>query len=164
MLSPGIHSFPFKLGLPPGLPSTFLGKSGWVQYYCKAALREPNSLTHKNQQVFIVMNPIDLNTEPSILSVVKQHMFNYVSLTIIPFTPRVILWLQEPFRCDIDHSLSKAMCLGSGVVECQVCLDKGAYVPGETIEITATITNNSKVTIKSTRATLTEVLYLAFVI
>ncbi|XP_050423306.1 arrestin domain-containing protein 17 isoform X1 [Adelges cooleyi] len=131
MLSPGIHSFPFKLGLPPGLPSTFLGKSGWVQYYCKAALREPNSLTHKNQQVFIVMNPIDLNMEPSILSV-------------------------EPFRCDIDHKLSKAMCLGSGQVECQVCLDKGAYVPGETVEITAIVTNNSKVTIKSTRATLTE--------
>lgn len=64
---------------------------------------------------------------------------------------------QEPFRCDIDHKLSKAMCLGSGLVECQVCLDKGAYVPGETIEITATVTNNSKVTIKSTRATLTEV-------
>lgn len=63
---------------------------------------------------------------------------------------------QEPFRCDIDHKLSKAMCLGSGLVECQVCLDKGAYVPGETIEITATVTNNSKVTIKSTRATLTE--------
>jgi len=49
------------------------------------------------------------------------------------------------------------MCLGSGMVECQVCLDKGAYVPGETIEITATVTNNSGVTIKSTRATLTEV-------
>lgn len=66
-------------------------------------------------------------------------------------------FFQEPFRCDIDHKLSKAMCLGSGLVECQVCLDKGAYVPGETIEITATVTNNSKVTIKSTRATLTEV-------
>lgn len=78
MLSPGIHSFPFKLGLPPGLPSTFLGKSGWVQYYCKAALREPNSLTHKNQQVFIVMNPIDLNMEPSILSVVK-HVTYYIN-------------------------------------------------------------------------------------
>lgn len=25
VLSPGIHSFPFKLGLPLGLPSTFLG-------------------------------------------------------------------------------------------------------------------------------------------
>lgn len=69
MLSPGIHSFPFKLGLPLGLPSTFLGKHGWVQYYCKAALREPNGLTHKNQQVFIVMNPIDLNLEPSVVAV-----------------------------------------------------------------------------------------------
>jgi hypothetical protein len=26
LLSPGIHSFPFKLGLPLGLPSTFLGR------------------------------------------------------------------------------------------------------------------------------------------
>lgn len=81
-LSPGIHSFPFKLGLPPGLPSTFLGKSGWVQYYCKAALREPNSLTHKNQQVFIVMNPIDLNMEPSILSVVTR-LDEFLILTIL---------------------------------------------------------------------------------
>lgn len=70
---------------------------------------------------------------------------------------------QEPFRCDIDHKLSKAMCLGSGLVECQVCLDKGAYVPGETIEITATVTNNSKVTIKSTRATLTEVSQMIYI-
>jgi hypothetical protein len=69
LLSPGIHSFPFKLGLPLGLPSTFLGKHGWVQYFCKAALREPNGLTHKNQQVFIVMSPIDLNLEPPILAV-----------------------------------------------------------------------------------------------
>ena len=69
LLSPGIHSFPFKLGLPLGLPSTFLGKHGWVQYYCKAAFREPSGLLHKNQQVFIVMNPIDLNLEPPILAV-----------------------------------------------------------------------------------------------
>lgn len=69
MLSSGIHSFPFKLGLPLGLPSTFLGKHGWVQYFCKAALREEGGLTHKNQQVFIIMNPIDLNLEPPILAV-----------------------------------------------------------------------------------------------
>ncbi|KAH9633474.1 hypothetical protein HF086_013151 [Spodoptera exigua] len=72
VLSPGIHSFPFKLGLPMGLPSTFLGTHGWVQYYCKAALREPNGLTHKNQQVFIVMNPIDLNLEPPVLSFIIE--------------------------------------------------------------------------------------------
>lgn len=77
LLSPGIHSFPFKLGLPLGLPSTFLGKHGWVQYYCKAALREPGGLVHKNQQVFIVMNPIDLNLEPPILAVRFTRLFTY---------------------------------------------------------------------------------------
>ena len=35
----------------------------------KAAMREDNGLTHKNQQVFIIMNPIDLNLEPPILAV-----------------------------------------------------------------------------------------------
>lgn len=83
VLSPGIHSFPFKLGLPLGLPSTFLGKHGWVQYYCKTALREPNGLTHKNQQVFIVMNPIDLNLEPSILSVSEIQCTYYNTIKTI---------------------------------------------------------------------------------
>lgn len=90
VLSPGIHSFPFKLGLPMGLPSTFLGTHGWVQYFCKAALREPNGLTHKNQQVFIVMNPIDLNLEPPVLSVsttqytfkIKQNKTSYIILDL----------------------------------------------------------------------------------
>ena len=69
ILSAGVHTFPFRLGLPLRLPSTFLGNHGWVQYYCRTELREPNGLVHKNQQVFIVMNPIDLNLEPTLLSV-----------------------------------------------------------------------------------------------
>lgn len=69
LLSAGVHTFPFRLGLPMGLPSTFLGNHGWVQYFCRSELREPNGLVHKHQQVFIVMNPIDLNLEPTLLSV-----------------------------------------------------------------------------------------------
>ena len=76
LLSSGIHSFPFKLGLPLGLPSTFLGKHGWVQYFCKAAMREDSGLTHKNQQVFIIMNPIDLNLEPPILAVRNYSIYS----------------------------------------------------------------------------------------
>lgn len=41
VLSPGIHSFPFKLGLPLGLPSTFLGRYGWIQYYCQLKMKNP---------------------------------------------------------------------------------------------------------------------------
>ncbi|XP_057663189.1 arrestin domain-containing protein 17 isoform X2 [Diorhabda carinulata] len=135
VLSPGIHSFPFKLGLPLGLPSTFLGKHGWVQYYCKSALREPNGLTHKNQQVFIVMNPIDLNLEPSILG--------------------------ETFRCEVEHKFGVS-CVGSGVVLCKVTLDRGGYVPGESIGISGSVYNRSRVTIKTTKACLIETItYMA---
>lgn len=84
VLSPGIHSFPFKLGLPMGLPSTFLGRYGWIQYYCKAALREPNGLIHKNHQVFIVMNPIDLNMEKPILAVSFWKFFYKNIFFILP--------------------------------------------------------------------------------
>ncbi|XP_046999587.1 arrestin domain-containing protein 17 [Schistocerca americana] len=129
MLSAGIHSFPFKLGLPLGLPSTFLGQHGWVQYFCKAALRQPSGLTHKNQQVFIVMNPIDLNLEPAALA--------------------------EPFQCEVEHQLG-VRCLNSGPVVCRVSLDRGGYVPGETIGISASVHNRSRVTISSTKACLTE--------
>ncbi|KAL1492892.1 hypothetical protein ABEB36_011065 [Hypothenemus hampei] len=134
VLSPGIHSFPFKLGLPLGLPSTFLGKHGWVQYYCKTALREPNGLTHKNQQVFIVMNPIDLNLEPAILGKISG---------------------QETFRCEVEHKFGVS-CVGSGSVVCKVTLDRGGYVPGESIGVSASVSNRSRLTIKSTKAALTE--------
>ncbi|CAG9581000.1 unnamed protein product [Danaus chrysippus] len=129
VLSPGIHSFPFKLGLPMGLPSTFLGTHGWVQYYCKAALREPNGLTHKNQQVFIVMNPIDLNSEPPILA--------------------------QEFELNVEHKLGVG-CVGGGVVQCRVALDRGAYVPGESVALSAVVDNRSRTLIKATRAALTE--------
>ncbi|KAJ8985892.1 hypothetical protein NQ317_006266 [Molorchus minor] len=126
VLSPGIHSFPFKLGLPLGLPSTFLGKHGWVQYFCKTALREPNGLTHKNQQVFIVMNPIDLNLEPSILGNISG---------------------QETFRCEVEHKFGVS-CVGSGAVACKVVLDRGGYVPGESIGVSATVHNRSRYSLK----------------
>jgi len=129
VLSPGIHSFPFKLGLPLGLPSTFLGKNCWVQYFCKAAVKEPSGLVHKNQQVFIVMNPIDLNLEP--------------------------LELADPFHGEVEHRLGMK-CLTGGPVVCRVRLDRGGYVPGENIILNASIHNRSKIVIKQIKATLTE--------
>lgn len=111
------------------------GRYGWIQYYCKAALREPNGLVHKNHQVFIVMNPIDLNLDQPILA--------------------------DPFKCDIEHRLGMS-CVGGGSVKCRVALDRGGYVPGESISITALVQNGSSVTIKNTKAALTETIeYMA---
>lgn len=71
------------------------------------------------------------------------------------------LLFQQPFKCDIDHRLGVA-CVGGGIVKCRVALDRGGYVPGENIIISALISNGSKVTIKSTKAALTETIqYLA---
>lgn len=50
--------------------------------------------------------------------------------------------------------------MNSGPVMCRVSLDRGGYVPGETIGITAMIHNKSKVTVKFTKASLTEVSYI----
>lgn len=130
VLSPGVHTFPFKLGLPPNLPSTFLGLHGWVQYFCRAVLKEPSGLVHKNQQVFIIINPIDLNSEPTNL--------------------------QQPFYCEAEEKISSNTCSSSGLISCRVRLDRGGFVPGENIQVSASIENSSKFSIKKTRAILTE--------
>lgn len=53
-------------------------------------------------------------------------------------------------------------CVGGGIVKCKVALDRGGYVPGESISVSAHVANGSNVTIKSTKAALTETIqYLA---
>ncbi len=74
------------------------------------------------------------------------------------FNKKINLFVfQQPFHCEIEHKIGLT-CMTSGPVTCRVRLDRGGYVPGEAISIWATITNNSKVTIKHTRASLTEVM------
>ena len=68
----------------------------------------------------------------------------------------IVHFLQQPFHCEIEHKIGLT-CWSQGPVTCRVRLDRGGYVPGEAISIWATITNNSKVQIKHTRASLTEV-------
>ena len=71
----------------------------------------------------------------------------------------IFIWcwyFQQPFHCEIEHKLGMT-CLTTGPVTCRVRLDRGGYVPGEAINIWATIDNQSKVTIKGTRSCLTEV-------
>lgn len=69
--------------------------------------------------------------------------------------------MQKPFKCDIEHRLGVS-CVGGGIVKCAVTLDRGGFVPGESISVTAFVSNHSKITIKSTKAALTETIeYLA---
>lgn len=56
----------------------------------------------------------------------------------------------------MEHRLG-VTCVGAGTVVCKVSLDRGGYVPGESIVISASVHNKSRITIKSTKALLTEV-------
>lgn len=56
----------------------------------------------------------------------------------------------------MEHKLGVS-CVSSGSVVCRVSLDRGGYVPGETIGISATVHNKSSVTLKYSKASLTEV-------
>lgn len=76
-------------------------------------------------------------------------------------TIRSVLHPQQPFKCDVEHRLGVS-CVGGGLVRCRVALDRGGYVPGESIAITAQVHNGSNVTIRGTKAALTETIqYLA---
>lgn len=69
--------------------------------------------------------------------------------------------MQKPFKCDVEHRVGVS-CVGGGVIKCSVTLDRGGFVPGESILVSAYVANNSKITIKSTKAALTETIeYLA---
>lgn len=69
----------------------------------------------------------------------------------------IIRFSQQPFHCEIEHRLG-LNCFTSGPVSCRVRLDRGGYVPGETIGIWASVHNQSRVTVKRTKASLTEVI------
>jgi len=56
----------------------------------------------------------------------------------------------------VEHKLG-VVCVGGGQIKCRVSLDRGGYVPGENILVTAFISNYSNVSIKRTKASLTEV-------
>ena len=60
-------------------------------------MREDNGLTHKNQQVFIIMNPIDLNLEPPILAV---SIIYDVSLQVLQYiiTPNKTILIDFSLR------------------------------------------------------------------
>lgn len=88
-------------------------------------------------------------------------LFSYMCVLLLLFAVRFRVLIdvaiaQQPFHCEIEHRLG-LNCFTSGPVSCRVRLDRGGYVPGETIGIWASVHNQSRVTIKRTKASLTEV-------
>ncbi|XP_054714754.1 LOW QUALITY PROTEIN: uncharacterized protein LOC129224338 [Uloborus diversus] len=77
-----------------------------------------------------------------------------------PEGPAVLYFLacspqSQPFHCELEGELG-IPCINLGPVSCRVRLDRGGYVPGESIRLSATIDNGSGVAIHRTKALLTE--------
>ena len=74
--------------------------------------------------------------------------------------------LQKPFTVDISHnvgsnvlscfSASHGSAANKNKVHCKVMLDRGGYVPGENIIMSAKVVNQSPLKIRGTRVCLTE--------
>ena len=62
---------------------------------------------------------------------------------------------QQPFHSETEEKFG-FLCFSSGKVFARVRLDRGGYVPGESISISAQVFNNSSITIKKTCVLLTE--------
>ena len=62
VLNAGEHSFPFEFRLPEeNLPSTFVGKNGYVKYWLKAILDRPWKDDKAVAEAFTVLERVDVN-------------------------------------------------------------------------------------------------------
>lgn len=62
---------------------------------------------------------------------------------------------KQPIFCELIKKVG-TFCSKKGTVICRVRLDRGGYVPGESIMINARVENHSRITLKSAKATLNE--------
>ena len=73
--------FPFNFVLPPDLPSSYEGGTGYVRYHVKAVIDKPWKFDHTTKQAFTVISILDLNTDPNAqVCCLKNCDFNFLSI------------------------------------------------------------------------------------
>ncbi|XP_060062573.1 arrestin domain-containing protein 3-like [Ylistrum balloti] len=125
-MDPGNYDFPVNFVLPPLLPSSFEGGTGYVRYLIKAKVKIKGGTVYRVQHPFTVIYMLDLNTIPE---------------------ARMPTQMQ-------DTKTGCCWCCETGPVTCMIRLDKQGYVPGESIFINAEVTNNGTSSIRNTNISL----------
>ncbi|XP_075405047.1 arrestin domain-containing protein 2 isoform X2 [Tenrec ecaudatus] len=113
-LPPGRHEFPFSFQLPPTLVTSFEGRHGSVRYSVKATLHRPWAPARRARKVFVVIEPVDINT-PALLA------------------PQA--GTQEKF--------ARTWYCNRGLVSLSAKIDRKGYTPGELIPVFAEIDNGT---------------------
>ncbi|XP_059147748.1 arrestin domain-containing protein 17-like [Physella acuta] len=111
----GIHSYQFVLPLSSNLPSSFEGKKGYVRYFCKATINRPWKFDEHIKRAFTVIHHLDLNAEP---------------------TASMPVWGEQ-------EETIEGCCCSSGVIQARMTLNKTGFVPGEPLNYTVDVFNQT---------------------
>ncbi|CAI5444142.1 unnamed protein product [Caenorhabditis angaria] len=115
-LPAGIHEVPFSYTLPKSLPSSFEGEFGHIRYTCKAICERPWDFDIVTRKAFTVIGIEDINSDAK---------------------------LNEPTTfCESNQSVTFC-CRSSGSVSGEIRVPKIGYTPGEKIDVSYKVTNNS---------------------
>ncbi|XP_031621450.1 arrestin domain-containing protein 17 [Contarinia nasturtii] len=125
-LPSGEHTYPFSCVLPGNLPSSYEGEFGHVRYTIKVTLDRPWKFDQDTKMAFTIISPLDLNQNAR---------------------------LKEPMALNLEKSFC-CFCCKSGPLKAEVIIPCGGYVPGQSIPITADITNASNVKVERLRVIL----------
>lgn len=119
VLNAGEHSFPFEFRLPEeNLPSTFVGKNGYVKYWLKAILDRPWKDDKAVAEAFTVLERVDVNQAEFLC----------------------------PSQIQEDRTMG-CLCCVSGPLNVTVRTDRSAYCKGELMTVTVYANNQTSYSI-----------------
>ena len=116
----GSHQFPFHFQLPPVCPTSYEGRWGSIRYSCMATIDKPWKFNHRTRRV---------------LTIVGYHDLNRDSCAPLPFI-------------DEKEERIGPCCCPAGTISASLRLHKTGYVPGESLQLSIDVTNNSSSSIK----------------
>ncbi|XP_050389345.2 arrestin domain-containing protein 2 isoform X2 [Patella vulgata] len=130
-LSTGRNVYPFQYQLPGGIPSSFQGQYGGVQYRLKCVVDSPfKQVKIIADKKISVIHDLDLNSEPQ---------------------------ARESPLLEKQLTLSGGLYRTPGRIKVAFKLNQCGYVPGESIPIHATVQNESSKTLKGSSVCLKQV-------
>nr|CDJ84550.1 Arrestin domain containing protein [Haemonchus contortus] len=116
VLPAGVHEIPFSYTLPKSLPSSFEGEFGHIRYTCRAICERPWDFDIVSRKAFTVIGIEDINSDPR---------------------------LNEPVSISESNHTVAWCCRATGSITGELSLSKSGFTPGEKVNISYRVSNNS---------------------
>ncbi|CAH1953854.1 unnamed protein product [Acanthoscelides obtectus] len=129
-LPAGQHMYPFSIVLPTNLPGTYSCDEGNITYKLISIVDRPMAFDYQDELIFVVVAPIDLNL------IGRSDLL-------------------EPTSYSNDKTIC-CWCCAQGPISLDVELPRKTLTPGETVNITARVSNMSNTNLEGVRFKLTQ--------